>query len=113
MNSVVVDVDRRRAFQDGTSITATLSGATTSPLAGSTIGFMVIGPQATAPTTCTGGATIGGPATVSGNGTYHAQSTWTPGTAGTYWWIANYSGDANNTATNSGCGTGMTSTVVH
>ena len=96
----------------GTSITTTLSGATTSPLAGGTIGFMVFGPQPAAPTNCTGGATVGGSVTVSGNGTYHATSTWTPGAAGTYWWYSSYSGDANNSAASSRCGAGMTSTVV-
>ena len=37
------------------------------------------------------------PATVSGNGTYATPSGYTPTVAGTYQWVANYSGDANNT----------------
>src|SRR5262249_5879963 len=41
-------------------------------------------------------------ATVNGNGQYVSGS-FTTAAAGTYRWIANYSGDANNTATANGC----------
>jgi hypothetical protein len=53
-----------------------------------------------------------GTATVSGNGTYHPAAGFTPTTAGTYWWYASYGGDSSNGASNSTCGTGMTSTVA-
>src|SRR5207245_2542412 len=72
----------------------------------------VFGPQASAPTDCTTGGTTVGTATVSGNGTYNSSASYTPTQAGTYWWYATYSGDANNLYAASTCGSGMTSTVV-
>src|SRR3989449_1030933 len=57
-----------------------------------TITFTVFGPN---DATCSGTPTSGGSATVSGNGTYPSSAV--PVTqAGTYRWIASYSGDANN-----------------
>jgi hypothetical protein len=47
----------------------------------------------------------------SGNNTY-TSPTITPPSAGTYWWIANYGGDANNAATTNGCGQSGESSVV-
>ena len=93
------------------SITSTLSGATGG--AGGTITYTVFGPQATAPTTCTSGGTTVGTATVSGNGTYNPSASFTPSSAGTYWWYASYGGDSNNSTANSGCGAGMTPTYVY
>src|SRR3989442_254753 len=57
-----------------------------------TISFTVFGPN---DATCSGTPTSGGSAPVSGNGTYPSSAV--PVTqAGTYRWIASYSGDANN-----------------
>jgi hypothetical protein len=49
---------------------------------------------------------------VSGDGTYHPSAGYTPSSAGTYYWYAGYSGDGGNQPSDSGCGTGMTSTAV-
>jgi hypothetical protein len=49
---------------------------------------------------------------VSGGGTYNPSAGSTPVSAGTYWWYASYSGDGGNAASNSGCGSAMTSTTV-
>lgn len=93
------------------AIAATLSGAASG--ATGTISFTVFGPQAAAPTVCTsGGTAVGSGTSVSGNGTYHPSAGFTPSTAGTYWWYASYSGDSGNVGSNSGCGAGMTSTLV-
>ena len=81
--------------------------------AGGSITFTVFGPQASAPTSCgSGGTQVGIGCEVSGSGTYHPSAGFTPSAAGTYWWYASYGGDANNAASNSTCGSGMTSTVV-
>jgi hypothetical protein len=78
-----------------------------------TITFKVFGPQASAPTTCTAGGTTVGTASVHGNNTYNPSSSFTPGTAGDYWWYASYGGDAGDTGSNSGCGSAMAETVVY
>ena len=100
----------------GSSLGATLSGGTTSPAASGTISFSVFGPQAAAPTTCTGveWTTLSPPTSVSGNATYpgSASASFTPTTGGTYWWYASYGGDTLNAGSNTTCGSGMTSTVV-
>jgi hypothetical protein len=44
-----------------------------------------------------------GPVTVTGNGSYHTPSGAAPTAAGTYYWVATYSGDANNAGVSSGC----------
>jgi hypothetical protein len=44
-----------------------------------------------------------GPVSVSGDGTYLTPNGATPTTPGTYYWVATYSGDANNKAVSSGC----------
>jgi small GTP-binding protein len=93
-----------------TSITAKLSGATAA--ASGTITFRVIGPQSSPPADCTSGGTVVGTATVSGAGSYHPSAGFTPAQPGTYWWYASYSGDTDNTNSDSGCGTGMKSTVI-
>jgi hypothetical protein len=93
-----------------TSITAKLSGAAAA--ASGTITFRVIGPQSSPPADCTSGGTVVGTATVSGAGSYHPSAGFTPAQPGTYWWYASYSGDTDNTSSDSGCGTGMKSTVI-
>jgi Bacterial Ig-like domain (group 3)/Fibronectin type III domain len=92
------------------SIAATLSGATSA--ASGTITFTVFGPQASAPSNCTAGGTTVGTAAVHGNGSYNPSVGFTPASAGTYWWYASYGGDVSNGGSNSGCGSGMSSTVV-
>src|SRR5207245_685537 len=74
-----------------------------------TISFTVFGPN---DATCSGTPTSGGSAPVSGNGTYPSSAV--PVTqAGTYRWIASYSGDANNNGFTTLCNdAGETSTVT-
>src|SRR5207244_12824987 len=61
--------------------------------------------------TCGGMATSAGSATVSGNGSYSSSAV-TENVAGTYRWIASYSGDANNNRFTTQCNdTGENSTV--
>jgi uncharacterized repeat protein (TIGR01451 family) len=78
------------------SDSATLSGGS-SPTG--TITFNLYGPDNA---TCSGTPVFTSTKTVSGNGTYTSDS-FTPTAAGTYRWIANYSGDANNNATANNC----------
>ena len=92
------------------SISATLSGAFTA--ATGRIGFTVFGPQSSPPSDCTSGGTTLGTATVSGDGTYHPLAGFTPGSPGTYWWYASYSGDGENQPSDSGCGPGMKPTMI-
>ena len=92
------------------SVSATLSGASSD--AAGTITFTVFGPQASPPTDCTSGGTSVGTATISGAGTYHPSAGYTPRGPGTYYWYASYGGSGQNAASNSGCGTGMASTMV-
>src|SRR5207247_3917518 len=74
-----------------------------------TITFTVFGPN---DATCSGTPTSGGSALVSGNGTYPSSAV--PVTqAGTYRWIASYSGDANNNGFTTLCNdAGETSTLT-
>ena len=53
-------------------------------------------------TSCTGTVIFSSQVTVTGNGAYSSAS-FTPTTVGTYRWIANYSGDADNAATTNAC----------
>ncbi|MFN2561396.1 MAG: hypothetical protein ABR571_08910, partial [Jatrophihabitans sp.] len=92
---------------DAVSDTATLSGATAT--AGGTITFSVFGPSDSPD--CTGDAVFTSTITVDGNGPYTSQP-FTPTTAGSYYWVAAYSGDENNIASSGGCGDdGETSTL--
>jgi hypothetical protein len=103
--------DATNAAIPATSISAALSGATSD--ASGTITFKVFGPQASAPTTCTAGGTqLGAAVTVSGNKVYNPTASFTPTSAGTYWWYAAYSGDTYNNASASPCGAAMASTIV-
>ena len=83
----------------GTEISdqALLANATSD--AGGTIVFKAYGPG----TTCSNLAFTSAAVAVSGNGTYGPVS-FTPDTAGTYHWIASYSGDAKNRAVAGDCG---------
>jgi hypothetical protein len=97
----------------GSSITATatLSGPSTSN-PGGTISFWVYqSTTPTAPTSCpgttaTGWMQVGGAGAtvpVAGYGSYPSPAFIPPG-PGYYFWYASYSGDSNDTATDSGCG---------
>ena len=65
-----------------------------------TISFVLYGPD---DLTCAGGSIFTSVIAVTGNGNYQSD-TFTPHEAGTYQWVASYSGDANNTAVASPCG---------
>jgi len=80
------------------SDSATLSGATSD--AGGTITFRAYGP---ADDTCAGVPAFTSAVPVSGNGTYGPVS-FSPPAAGTYHWIASYSGDAKNEPAVGACG---------
>lgn len=103
----------------GGTITNTQVSATLSTSSGTndtnTITFVVFGPQATAPTSCGGvGWTTFGSVTPAGNSTYNPTSgSFTPDTAGTYWWYVSSPADANNSAAASLCNSNsMTHTIV-
>ena len=87
------------------SDTAVLSGGA-SPTG--TITFRLYGPN---DATCTGSIAFTSSATVTGNGSYNSGP-FTPAAAGTYRWIANYSGDGNNPATTNACNAPNESVVV-
>src|SRR5256885_7789240 len=46
---------------------------------------------------------VDGPVSVSGDGDYETPAGAAPAAAGTYYWVASYSGDANNEGVSSGC----------
>src|ERR1700676_2133752 len=87
------------------SDSATLSGGVNPT---GTITFTLFGPNNA---TCTGAPIFTATIPVAGNGTY-GSGNFTPVAAGTYRWIANYSGDANNTATANACNAANESVVV-
>jgi hypothetical protein len=85
---------------------ATLKGATSD--AGGTINFYLFAPGASCTATGTGAVYKSLNVPVHGNGTYHSTAGDEHGdntakVAGTYRWLAVYSGDANNTRATSGC----------
>ena len=88
------------------SDSAVLAGAT----AGATgnIVFNLYGPN---DATCSGAVIFTATVPVSGNGTYGSGS-FTPTAAGTYRWIANYSGDSNNSPTSNLCNAANENVVV-
>jgi uncharacterized repeat protein (TIGR01451 family) len=95
------------AFGDAIHDVATLSGATDN--AGGTITFNLYGPSDTP--NCDGDPVYTNTVDVSGNADYNSGD-FTPTTAGSYYWIASYSGDVNNAAASGACGDdGETSTV--
>ncbi len=73
-----------------------------------TITFSLYGPD---DATCGGGAIFTSPVTVNGNGTY-TSSAFTPTAAGTYRWIATYSGDGTNGVAAGACNDPNESVVV-
>src|SRR3954468_22585097 len=85
-------VDLGNAIHDS----ATLAGGSNPT---GSITFRLYGPN---DANCTGGAIFTSTVTINGNGNY-ASDEFTPTQAGTYRWIANYGGDANNTATANTC----------
>ena len=72
-----------------------------SHLPSGTITYTLFGPSPTMSCTAQVGQVTSNVA--SGNGDYTSPTISTP-SAGTYWWIANYGGDADNLATTNGCG---------
>jgi len=80
---------------DSITDTATLSGAT--PDAGGTITFNVFDNPG-----CDGPPVFSSTVDVNGNGDY-VSDPFTPTTAGEYFWIASYSGDANNKPSSGSC----------
>ena len=87
------------------SDTATLSGGLAPT---GTITFKLYGPN---DATCTGVAIFTSTVPVNGNGSYPSGS-FAPTLAGTYRWIVNYSGDANNAPTANACNAVNESVVV-
>jgi uncharacterized repeat protein (TIGR01451 family) len=87
--------------------TATLAGAH-EPTSGS-ITFNLYGPD---DATCGGPVAFTSTIAVTGNGDY-ASGNFTTTKAGTYRWIANYGGDANNTATANDCNEANESVIVN
>lgn len=90
---------------DPISDTATLSGATAD--AGGTITFHLFSDAACQNEIDTGLS----PVPVNGNGNYNSGN-YTPTAAGTYYWIAIYSGDLNNSSSANACGDPNESSVV-
>jgi len=99
--SAAETVDAGNAISDS----ATLSGATSD--AGGTITFTAYGPG----TDCSTLVFTSSALPVSGNKSYGPVS-FTPATAGTYHWIASYSGDAKNRAVAGSCGDSGENDVV-
>ncbi len=99
------------------SDTASLSGLTSN--ATGTVIFRLYGPDATpgAPTCDVGSLAFSSPLIPivnNGNGTATAESPdFTPTLAGTYFWIASYSGDANNADVSGACGDANETSVVN
>src|SRR3954470_7468260 len=85
-------VDLGNAIHDS----ATLAGGSNPT---GSITFRLYGPN---DANCTGGAIFTSTVTINGNGNY-ASDEFTPTQAGTYRWIPNYGGDANNPATANTC----------
>ncbi|MEA2297356.1 MAG: hypothetical protein QOF77_292, partial [Solirubrobacteraceae bacterium] len=85
--------------------TATLSGGVNPT---GNIVFTLFGPN---DTNCSGGAIFTSTRPVAGNGNY-TSGPFTPTLAGTYRWVAVYSGDANNAAVTSPCNAANEAVVV-
>jgi uncharacterized repeat protein (TIGR01451 family) len=95
--SIVTSADQTVVAGASVSDTAVLSGGHNPT---GTITFKAYGPN---DNDCSAAAVYTTSVAVSGNGSYGPVS-FTPDTAGTYHWIASYSGDANNTAAAGACG---------
>jgi len=88
----------------------TLQGSIGDAFGTADIIYYVVGPSATAPTTCTGGTAIGASIVILNDGTYPPIITyWDPTTGGDYWIYAQYTGDNDN---NPSCVIATTPTVV-
>lgn len=105
----------RNTLISGSTLAGTLTGSSGTTAPGQ-ITYMVYGPNAVAPTTCTtsvGGlwAQVGtiGP---NGDGFYAPAGGFTPTTNGTYWYYARYAGNTTNNPAPSACGASMAKTVV-
>jgi hypothetical protein len=85
--------------------TATLSGGVAPT---GTITFQLFGPN---DATCTAAPAFTSTVTVAGNGSY-TSANFTPSVAGTYRWIATYSGDAANAASATACNDANESVTV-
>jgi hypothetical protein len=85
----------------GTAVTDTVALAG-GDQPGGQIEFQLFGPSKS-PSCPAGTAVFDKTVPVNGNGTYTSPS-YTPATAGSYWWTAAYNGDGNNTTAASNCG---------
>ncbi len=94
----------------GSALAAALTGV--SAQAGGTITVSVFGPQSSPPSSCEAGGAVLGTAMVQSGGTYVPAGSFTPGSAGDYWWYAHYGGDASNPPAASPCGAQMAETTV-
>jgi hypothetical protein len=104
--SIVTSATASVTIGDPISDTATLSNATAN--AGGTITFHLFSDSQ-----CQNEVTTGlSPVSVNGNGDYNSGN-FTPSAAGTYYWTASYSGDANNEAASTACGDANESSVVN
>ena len=93
----------------GSAVPAALTDV--SAHAGGTITFSVFGPESSPPSSCGAGGVLG-TSTVQSGGTYAPAGSFTPESAGDYWWYAQYGGDATNPAAASPCGAQMAETTV-
>ena len=94
----------------GSALTAAVTDV--SAQAGGTITVSVFGPESSPPSSCAVGGAVVGTATVQSAGTYASSGSFTPGSAGDYWWYASYGGDASNPSAASPCGAQMAETTV-
>lgn len=62
---------------------------------------------------CSGTPVFTDTETVNGNGDYTTDPAFTPTAVGTYYWIASYSGDSNNTGSTTSCGDANESTRIN
>ena len=88
------------------SDTATLAGGL------APTGTITFNAYAPGDTTCTGAPVFTDTETVSGNGQYTTNPAFTPATAGTYRWIASYSGDDDNAPVSGACNDANESSAV-
>ena len=96
----------------GTGGSAPINPTTPGAAAGGTITFRLYGPSATAVCTAANLVFTSAAITVSGNGAY-GSGNFTPASAGTYYWVASYTGDAPNTNAAAGaCGDSNESVVI-
>jgi hypothetical protein len=111
-NAVAGPVSLGSAISDTATIGNTANKPNGDP-AGGTVTFKAYGPSATAVCTTANLVFTSSAIPVSGNGTY-GSGNYTPTSAGTYWWIATYTGDSPNTSgpVSTACGDENESSVV-